>query len=858
MKYQNLQPLAFQPINFDSVPALSYHTLSFPERWYKELTECWKETRKNKNQAYVSLPVKSLNESVLALIPDLVYVKNPTFTDKVWLYSIAPIKTDYLLVMVKAWAITCLVDVEQDALQTVLDSFQSNELRWVYRTLSGGWQQEENGTAKPAGEYYNLLPYQLAADLTTQPLVIGGRKMVFKRCPMGIGTSGAELVSWPPMAYVYGKKKQTYYYSISLRITLQTVAFQTNPLIYVHVGVRRYISQNISFKGDIKSAFIHTPLSWLPGLVYENSVQIARVRSRANGKVDKDGKKEYELQWDDTLEAIINKLNLSNPLPPAQELLNQLPTYSFQHTEALLIHSTSISAAHPISVGLSATDKTAIIDTLKQRLSANWTPLGAYPRINTQPKLNQKNPFVPVKALFSEATLPQRQARIEDAVGQQTLSLRIIYQKESTRNALIRTLESCLGFSYEPQTETYKIGKCTLRLHIEQIGAIASELDNKETSKSTLRQRHAYFAAKATRLEEIRQHLPTLSDDQPAVGVLMELANNFDTNKDPKEALRQGMARVGYLTQFISAEAKLEDTLEHRAQRAVLDLLRQLGVLSCKPAFAIKGHSLPTPLHIFGLWIVRQNSRFLGRLAEFPLLLHIHPDTGKISVKLPNSTNKWVSYARAQRELACMDACVMEHPTQMNHIRDFLAKLPANALLITHAQKLRGIWKSIANSKLTLDTVDTRMGGESGQLGSLNPGLRLVRIREEGANEAPQVFAINEDVVGLSSGVFAMTDRVFASVGQKPGTATKAVKNASKLNSWTDSTGKIQPPNPTKYVWNHRVCEITVAAIQPEDNPAHWAAITHELRSLSLQFNDTTMLPLPLQLASLLEEYVTE
>lgn len=857
MAYQHLQPLAFRPINFESIPALAYHTLAFPERWYKELMMCWKLAPKNKNREYVALPVKSLNESILALIPDLVSIQK-TITDKTWLYSVEPINTDYLVTMVKAWAITCLVDVDQDALQTVLDSFQNKELRWIHRTLSGGWQHENNGTARPAGEYYNLLPYQLAADLTTKPLMVGDRKLEFKRCPIGVGTAGSELVSWPPMHHIHGKQKRPHYFSIYIQLTLQTVAFQSDPVLYVHVGVRRYVSQNkIDYKREIKSALIHTPLSWLPGLVYKNSFQIARVRSRLTGKKDEAGKKESELRWDDTLEAIINKLNFTNPLPKAQELLNQLPDYTFRDTKALLIHNTSINVAHPVSVGLSATDKTAIVEALQQRLSASWTLASTYTRIGVQPKLSQKNPFEPLKSTFSKDTLIQRQERIKDVFDQQPLSIRIVYQKEATKNALISALESCLGFSYKPKTEKYKIGGSILLLHIEQAGAIASELDNKETSRTTIRQRTAYYAAKVNRLEEIRQHFPAISDTLPAVGALMELATKFEDNKDPKEALRQGMARMGYLTQFISADAD-EATLEHRAQRAVLDLLRQLGVLANKPAFTIKGVSLPSPLHIFGLWIVRRNSRFAGRLAEFPLLLHIHPDTGKISVKLPNSANKWVSYAQAQRALACMEECKIDQAAQMNHIRDFLAKLPANALLITHAQKLRGIWKSIANGRLILDTVDTSMEGETGKPSSAYAGLRLVRIREEGANEAPQVFAVNDDEVGLSSGVFAMAERVFASVGQKPGTATKAAKNASKLNSWTDSKGVIKQPNPTKYVWNHRVCEITVAAVQPEDNPVHWAAITHELRSLSLQFNDTTMLPLPLQLASLLEEYVTE
>jgi hypothetical protein len=52
------------------------------------------------------------------------------------------------------------------------------------------------------------------------------------------------------------------------------------------------------------------------------------------------------------------------------------------------------------------------------------------------------------------------------------------------------------------------------------------------------------------------------------------------------------------------------------------------------------------------------------------------------------------------------------------------------------------------------------------------------------------------------------------------------------------------------------MAELTVAALQPGDDPWVWAAIAHELRMSAQHFTDATVLPLPLHLAKKMEEYV--
>jgi hypothetical protein len=63
-------------------------------------------------------------------------------------------------------------------------------------------------------------------------------------------------------------------------------------------------------------------------------------------------------------------------------------------------------------------------------------------------------------------------------------------------------------------------------------------------------------------------------------------------------------------------------------------------------------------------------------------------------------------------------------------------------------------------------------------------------------------------------------------------------------------------PSPGSAAWNPSLLEIAAIAVQEGDSPEAFGAITHELRFLASHFDDATLLPPPLHLADLMEEYV--
>jgi hypothetical protein len=108
-------------------------------------------------------------------------------------------------------------------------------------------------------------------------------------------------------------------------------------------------------------------------------------------------------------------------------------------------------------------------------------------------------------------------------------------------------------------------------------------------------------------------------------------------------------------------------------------------------------------------------------------------------------------------------------------------------------------------------------------------------------------------------------NRIFASTADKLAQAGSTLHGLSKTESYLHTPrpkdGKQAediefPPTPTAEVWNARMVEMTVAAIQPSDDPRTWAGITHQLRWANTQYDAGTTLPMPLHFASLAEEYV--
>jgi hypothetical protein len=187
-------------------------------------------------------------------------------------------------------------------------------------------------------------------------------------------------------------------------------------------------------------------------------------------------------------------------------------------------------------------------------------------------------------------------------------------------------------------------------------------------------------------------------------------------------------------------------------------------------------------------------------------------------------------------------------------IDDAVADYP-DTLLLTHAQNLRSAWKFLANSHVEIDMVQFDDGLREPM--TRFPGLRHVRVRTAEHGETPECYGVNGDHIGQPTGLWQYADpRLFVSTTGKPARAAKASASTSKIESGVHG-GKLTRLNPRAQVWNEHLVELCVAGIQDGDQPAHWAALVHNLRDAGPYIHWSTELPWPLQLAKQIGEYVT-
>ncbi len=308
-------------------------------------------------------------------------------------------------------------------------------------------------------------------------------------------------------------------------------------------------------------------------------------------------------------------------------------------------------------------------------------------------------------------------------------------------------------------------------------------------------------------------------------------------------------------------------------------MLRQLGVQAQPPQLVIETtqnskkkatdeKGLLKKINYVGIWMIKQNSSTSsdGSTVRLPVMIYMASDTTEIKAIAPGLGNNWLPYrevllrigrGEAQGYQRSEDAVTKFIKQKLNDVLSL-----GDTLLLCHAQNLRSTWSWLTNGNITQDSVN--FGRENlSKIENFDSNLRIVRVRDSQgqSHETPEWYAQNDgDGNGFSEGIFQMGERVFASTYNTP-KQFKLNRDLSKASTWTTRNRKTKeekshPPSPDVYYWNPGLVELTVACIQPEDNPSLWAALAHELRHIALHHDEPLKLPLPLHLAKLIEDYV--
>jgi hypothetical protein len=321
--------------------------------------------------------------------------------------------------------------------------------------------------------------------------------------------------------------------------------------------------------------------------------------------------------------------------------------------------------------------------------------------------------------------------------------------------------------------------------------------------------------------------------------------------RDPKRALRLGMARTGRVTHFITNEEK---GLRERCGSAVRDGLRQLGYLPYPIGFSMPRQTLPESLLVVGVWFVRITRRRAAVGVHLPVVIMLHTEQRKVFAWLPHD-GRIRPYRQALLDIVKLDPeQVRKRKRQdaLNQVRQFLlgdvTRQGADEIVaFTVAQNARSTWHGLYNSEAPFDALRFERRERVLEAKDLPVRFRLIHLRTNLRGETPEWYVPGSMPATTTQGLWVEQDadekttRLFYSIAAKPHTAPK------------NYVGKQSKPRE-----NYRlssIVEIVPLIIHEADQPGTWAVAVDQWRKMGFLTSDMTLLPLPLEFARKMDEY---
>ncbi|MEV7935860.1 DUF3962 domain-containing protein [Kitasatospora sp. NPDC088264] len=857
--YHAIRAVAYEPNPEHGAWQEDLHVLQLGCGLQKELMDRQKRSRGG-GQSH--LPVARLHSLLRAWAPGVLATGRNAGADGrlPWLYAREPVPRQVLAPLIGTWAAALsssddeAVDLERE-LQTGCEATALSLPEWeTERVDLTETVVSPGGTAEPLSRLYRLLPEAVAFRLAGTPFRTGGGSLRFRVVSSGIG--GVDLVSWPPLRYEH--RKQTWYYSAHLTVTVHTVPFAQRFRVHVTTGVRRWATRLDIPRWKLGGAtvLLDTPLPWPEGPDQGYRLMVNTLGYDWRSK---------EIAWKRRSPALLlSDLDITRRFPEPEELFTSPEKWlnGRQDVAAGIVYH-PVLGLHEVGAGLMPRERAGLDAWIEQGLSPvlrRVADLSRVTRRNTPSLLPRSAKKGEPGSREAQQALARRTA-LGRALDGRPLDVEILWQSPQTRDALLAALPKVIGLVPGSRTDgggatSWTADGVRIVVRTRPAGELASAL-----RLSTDRKRRP-----AVRLAEAiteRCALVAEADDRTRDGVSLVIAEiagkeHFASvpGSDPKHALRLACGRQGRLTQFINLPDPGTAALEHRANWAWLDAFRQLGAIS--PPAHRAGDGIPGDLQYAALWLVRCTKDGPTRSPARRLVaVRVRSDGDPGTVEgWDTGRAEWVPYPSMLLSLVEAGGTV---PTDLEReIRTVLFQLRDRpTLLLVNSGNLRQCWPRLRNGALTRDMLAFGTGPDQ-RLTAYGNDLRMVLVRDEnGRGEVPEWYAHDELAkIGFSEGVWALSDgphnRIFASTTSTPPTAARP-KGLMKLAPTPGSRTA-----PGKTAWNPRLLEVTVlgccSSERSADHPVDWATLTHQLR----YHDDYPPLayPLPLHLAQLAKEYV--
>jgi hypothetical protein len=925
MRYDQTQTAAFV-----ATRALEprMQTLTFPAAWRRPILDLYTAGWREESRARAKqIPIGRLNALLRTAAPDLVSTATRANLDEgnPWLFATKEFPAPVLRTFINAWLheLPSTNDGKALVLPTI-EKLNVGTLQWVPKNVDLlAHELSPANTPVPKPHLFSLLPDYVAAKIAGQSYQHDGGSVRFRQIAVNPANGYAELVSWPPLEHHTGKggNLRTWYYSATMKIALRTTPFDPTLRLHVDVGIRRWTTGELHTKGRFgASTHLLSTSPFTAGAPTPQKFAVAH------------------LLWDrDTREMgwrhggpgqLLTRVAALEKLPAAEQLASKSDAWMFGRdgvTAAVAYHTTMRGPDHQVGTGLMPAERSRLIRWVGECLQPDFElvqPLsrltigGKAGRILTKldsvPKAKKDMSDEELERLALEqdathaanATIARQNAlvrrqQLADAVGGQ-LSVVLLYQGDGKgmRNRLLDTVECLLDLpprkAAAADTWSWLVDGFTLTIYARPLGEFGAPLGGSRAPRrgskhdDAIRDRRRVVVAALKRLSDEIGDTPQLA--------LVELGGAKDfrvRTTDPKFAIRMGFADAGMVSQFIRPEdaagkdpEKEQASNQHRAEAAWDDCFRQLGVRFV-PQHRLK-FTVPDDLQQLAFWIVKRRSDDTNTHQVFiPIAVLIRPGQTHIMGKA-DGMSRWMPYPQLLKHLAGTDyhASPAKEDEQKERLAAFIRSTltqfrNSQTLIVTEAHNIRYRLPTMQNAYILADQI---------QLGDLSPqrislfgkNMRLVRIRGSERLETPESWALADERVGISDGLWYRDDgtgtstntRVYYSTVDKPSTHTAVGINLAKLTPHykekrtaeddhreNSAKGKETSENrrnyldPSKNAWNAELLEFVVVARPADEDPAIWAGFLHQQRHCFDDYRAALGRPLIMHLARLTNEY---
>lgn len=820
-----IYPMAFIP---NSQVVCKLHYVGFPNTWKEKLIKVEKIMKPRWDGTY-ALPTYALKNSLGAWMDGIVELSPLRLhsNDEMWVISCEQdININLLYEHVVVWLHSYYLDnakLYPDArkeIQDLLNSMSVDELQG----LKGSKEVRLFDEKGIPTENYSYLAFSL---MVTNTLV--GKCIEIDGHSVKLNYAGKNQL----ISDIQGEGNSSYSYGISF--SLQTIPPNRKSLLLCDCSIHRWISGKWKEKPYLNKEDMIAHI-W----VGDNRIYKIPIYQKY--------KSDEEYFWKEVEKKYYNLYNY-RPLPTAREWMDFIEDYLFGNKNITCLYKNGMDSLgftkNNIGTGVSVSEKGDIYDGVLTYISEMVCPMESVKRIKSTKNARKKLKLDKInfnKKLNEEQRIFVAK-RISECIASKCLSFEVYY-RDDTEECADLILEKLENIFQSTEDIVFNIKKCKL-------GIMGEILDSSE-SASVLK-----------RIKEIEKSMDSASETTACI-ILLPGKENF-IQGDPKDAIRCGFALRNRLTQFITTwnSEYPEDVIKSKIVSAIEDLCRQLGYVR---AFDEKEKdNEDTLIHtpIVGIHVMTQLNTIYGKARFLPLFVEVDYITGRIYVECDAFEQVRVPYREAVFELAKLSIdkqfekkCEIASKGMLKQKMIMWENVYKNdnlLVLIEANGNTRALCNGITDGQIQKYTyyelycpeeIEVGTKENSYMLNLNNSKVRFVRIRRN--SEVPDYFTemSKPEEYMASSGVFQY-EGTYWSVAGRPN--DKAYKDSYKKTTYSKPYQKFSERD---------MIEIYPIQLQKGDNPDEWVIYTDSLRIGAIQYDEATVMPLPIHLAMKLQEYI--